>query len=33
MELGSGQHFLQFFQTDCEGHERGVLSLELREKR
>ena len=33
MELGSGQLILRFFQTDCEGHERGVLSVELREKR
>jgi len=29
-ELGSGQPFLRFFQTDREGHERGVLSVELR---
>ena len=28
--LGSGQPFLWFFQTDREGHERGVLSVELR---
>jgi hypothetical protein len=32
-ELGSGQPFLRFFQTDREGCERGVLSVELREKR
>jgi hypothetical protein len=32
-ELGSGQPFLRFFQTDPEGHERGVLSVELRERR
>jgi hypothetical protein len=31
-ELGSGQPFLRFFQTDPEGHERGVLSVELRER-
>ena len=28
-ELGSGQPFLRFFQTDREGRERGVLSVEL----
>jgi len=32
-ELGSGQPFLRFFQTDREGHERGVLSVELQERR
>jgi hypothetical protein len=32
-ELGSGQPFLRFFQTDREGHKRGVLSVELRERR
>jgi hypothetical protein len=32
-ELGSGQPFLRFFQTDREGHERDVLSVELRERR
>jgi hypothetical protein len=32
-KLGSGQPFLRFFQTDREGHERGVLSVELRERR
>jgi hypothetical protein len=32
-ELGSGQPFLRFFQTDREGRERGVLSVELRERR
>ena len=32
-ELGSGQPFLRFFQTDREGHERGVLSVEVRERR
>ena len=32
-ELGSGQPFLEFFQTDREGRERGVLSVELRERR
>jgi hypothetical protein len=29
MELGSGQPFLRFFQTDREGRERGVLMMEL----
>lgn len=29
MELGSGQPFLRFFQRDREGHERGVLMVEL----
>jgi hypothetical protein len=33
MELGSGQPFLRFFQTDREGRERGVLSVELRARR
>lgn len=28
-ELGSGQPFLRFFQTDREGRERGVLAVEL----
>ena len=28
-ELGSGQPFLRFFQTDREDRERGVLSVEL----
>ena len=28
-ELGSGQPFLQFFQKDREGRERGVLMLEI----
>ncbi len=28
-ELGFGQPFLRFFQTDREGRERGVLSVEL----
>ncbi len=32
-ELGSGQPFLRFFQTDRQGRERGVLSVELRAKR
>jgi hypothetical protein len=32
-ELGSGQPFLRFFQTDHEGRERGVLSVELRARR
>ena len=32
-ELGSGQPFLRFFQTDREGRERGVLSVELRARR
>lgn len=32
-ELGSGQPFLRFFQTDWEGRERGVLSVELRARR
>jgi hypothetical protein len=32
-ELGSGQPFLRFFHADREGHERGVLSVELRERR
>ncbi len=31
-ELGSGQPFLQFFQKDREGRERGVLMLELSEE-
>jgi hypothetical protein len=31
-ELGSGQPFLRFFQSDREGRERGVLSVELREE-
>jgi hypothetical protein len=33
MERGSGQPFLRFFQTDREGRERGVLSVELRARR
>lgn len=33
MELGSGQPFVRFFQTDREGRERGVLSVELRTRR
>lgn len=33
MELGSGQPFLRFFQTDREGRERGVLSVELQARR
>jgi hypothetical protein len=32
-ELGSGQPFLRFFQTDREGHKRGVLSVELQARR
>ena len=32
-ELGSVQPFLRFFQTDREGHQRGVLSVELRARR
>ena len=32
-ELGSGQPFLRFFQIDREGRKRGVLSVELRERR
>lgn len=32
-ELGSGQPFLRFFQTDREGRERGVLAVELQEAR
>ena len=28
-ELGSGQPFLRFFQTDREGRERGGLAVEL----
>jgi hypothetical protein len=32
-ELGSGQPFLRFFQTDREGHQRGVLSVDLRARR
>jgi hypothetical protein len=32
-ELGSGQPFLRFLQPDREGHERGVLTVELRERR
>ncbi|CAN5846059.1 hypothetical protein BH23ACT11_BH23ACT11_14570 [soil metagenome] len=32
-ELGSGQPFLRFFQTDREGRERGVLSVELQARR
>ena len=32
-ERGSGQPFLRFFQTDREGRERGVLSVELRARR
>ncbi|MBA2535757.1 MAG: hypothetical protein H0V21_12180 [Rubrobacter sp.] len=32
-ELGSGQPFLLFFQTDHEGRERGVLSVKLRARR
>jgi hypothetical protein len=31
--LGSGQPFLRFFQTDREGRERGVLSVELQARR
>ena len=33
MELGSGQPFLRFFQTDREGRERGVLAVPLRARR
>jgi hypothetical protein len=32
-ELGSGQPFLRFFQTDRDGRERGLLSVEPRERR
>lgn len=32
-ELGSGQPFLRFFQTDREGRERGVLSVDPRARR
>ena len=32
-ELGSGQPFLRFYQTDCEGQEQGVLSVEMRARR
>lgn len=32
-ELGSGQPFLRFFQTDREGRERGVLAVELQARR
>jgi len=32
-KLGSGQPFLRFFQTDREGRERGVLSVQLRATR
>lgn len=32
-ELGSGQPFLRFLQTDREGRERGVLSVELQATR
>jgi hypothetical protein len=32
-ELGSGQPFLRFFQTDREGRERGVLAVELSTRR
>lgn len=32
-ELGSGQPFLRFFQTDREGRERGVLSVKLQARR
>ena len=32
-ELGSGQPFLRSFQTDREGHERGVLSVDLDARR
>ena len=32
-ELGSGQPFLRFFQTDREGRGRGVLSVELQARR
>ena len=32
-ELGSGQPFLRFFQTDREGRERGVLLVDLQAKR
>ncbi len=32
-EMVSGQLFLRFFQTDREGRERGVLSVELRARR
>lgn len=32
-ELGSGQPFLRFFQTDREGRERGVLSVDLQSRR
>ena len=31
-ELGSGQPFLRFFQTDREGRERGVLLVDLQAK-
>jgi hypothetical protein len=31
-ELGSGQPFLQFFQKDRQGRERGVLVLEVSDK-
>lgn len=29
IEAGSGQPFLEFFQTDREGRRRGVLVLEI----
>jgi hypothetical protein len=32
-ELGSGQPFLRFFQTDREGRERGVLLVDLQARR
>ena len=32
-ELGSGQPFLRFFQSDREGRGRGVHSVELRARR
>ena len=32
-ELGSGQPFLRFFQTDREGRGRGVLSVEPQARR
>jgi hypothetical protein len=32
-ELGSGQPFLRFFQSDREGRERGVLSVEPQARR
>jgi hypothetical protein len=32
-ELGSGQPFLRFVQSDREGRGRGVLSVELQARR